>query len=420
MALYRIERITRTIHRMNSNMTSINKQQILQEFLNKHKDLPKQGSSEWLNQRKLTVGGSQIATLMGVNKYENVRSFVKTKMDMYSFKKEAPLWFGNLMEPCIEQFVEIEYNTKTYETGSLPCEFNNHLSYSPDGLCIISKDKLKKVMSKEELDSMGSDKESVILLEFKSPFMRKIKYGEVPEYYIPQPLLGMEIIDIAEASIFIECVFRFCSYSDLFNNKYSYYHYDKVRYEGPAIMYSGISLFYKKENKAKLEDIINSIDEFKYSRYGCRYKEGDLSSISDRNTINKIMELATDSSSGEKILESKYHSMYSNRSEDYEDENSYTFHMYNNSIKFVNELQEIRNTNESDDYIYLGTLCYKLLDVNQVPIMKKNILDDSLNEKIIKVFDIVKETSKKLENTKSTEEFEKQWKILSKDIPTKL
>lgn len=414
--LYRIKRTERTIDSLQN--LSMNKHQILESFLHKHKDLPKQGSSEWLNQRKFTVGGSQIATIMGINKYENIRSFVKTKMDMYSFKKEAPLWFGNLMEPCVEQFVELEYDTKTFETGSLPCEFNSHLSYSPDGLCIISKDKLKKVMSKENIS--GLEDESIILLEFKSPFMRKIKHGEVPEYYIPQPLLGMEIIDIAEASIFIECVFRFCSYSDLYNNKYSYYHYDKERYDGDAIMYSAISIFYDIKNKDKIESILTSIDEFKNSRYGGRYREGDLSSISDRNTINKIMELATDGSEGYKVLDTEYHSMYSNRKEDYKCEHSYKFHMYNNSFKFVNELKSLRESKEKSESVYLGTLCYKLLDVNQVPLMKKKILDSTLNDKIAKVFSIVESTAKVMNEIKTTEEFEKRWKVVSKEIPTRL
>ena len=48
-------------------MTS--KLQILQQFLNKHKYLPIQGSHEWLNSRKYSIGGSEISTILGLNPY---------------------------------------------------------------------------------------------------------------------------------------------------------------------------------------------------------------------------------------------------------------------------------------------------------------------------------------------------------------
>jgi predicted phage-related endonuclease len=403
-------------------MVKKSKSIILENFLNKYKDLPKQGSLEWLNQRKYTVGGSQISTIMGINKYENLRSFVKTKMDFYSFKKEAPLWFGNLMEPCIEQFVEIEYNTKTYETGSLPCSFNKYLSYSPDGLCIMSKEILKKKQFNSSIDIteyLDDSEEHIVLLEFKSPFARKIKHGEIPEYYLPQPLLGMELIDIAEMSIFIECVFRFCSFEDLYNNKYSYYHYDKERYDKKAIMYSAISLFYENENK-EINELNNLIDTFKKDRFGYRYKNGDLSFISDRTIINKILELSTDKE--KQILNPVYHTVYSNREQDYSDNNLYKFNMYNNPDKFVNELKSIRQREESAGKIYLGTLCYKLLDFNQIPIKKQSLLSKDLVDKIEKTFDIVRETVEEIQNKeiKDLNSFEKEWKIISKKIPTKL
>lgn len=406
------------------NFSNMNKHHILQEFIEKHKHLPKQGSEEWLAQRKFTVGGSQIATIMGINKYENIKGFVKTKMDMYTFKKGAPLWFGTLMEYGVQQYVEIEFKTKLFETGSLPCDFNKYISYSPDGLCIISNDSLKKIINKKQLENIYetsvieehvkcNKKEMIVLMEFKSPFMRKIIQGEMPDYYKPQPLLGMEVINIAEMSIFIECVFRFCSFKDLYNNKYSYYHFDKERYNKDAIMYSAISLFYKESDKDHegIRFILDNIEEFKNSQYGGRYKEGDLSSISDRNIINKILELSKE------CLDVEYHSMYSNRKEDYENENNYTFHIFNNPIKFVKEVKKIRE-DKSSEYVYLGTLCYKLLEINQIPMFKEKILTDELNSKIEKVFEIVKNVTEESKDIKDPAEFEKYWK--SAKIPTKI
>jgi len=396
----------------------MSRSETLLKFLEKYKNLPKQGSAEWLSQRKYTVGGSQIATIMGINKYENIKSFIKSKTDFYEFKKEAPLWFGNLMEPCIEQYVKIEFGTDVAETGSLPCEFNKYLSYSPDGLCVISKDKLKKVFSESQLNKIFKDSELVkngmsteellILMEFKSPFMRKIIHGSIPEYYKPQPLLGMEIIDIAEASIFIECVFRFCAFKDIYNNKYSYYHYDKNRLEGNAIMYGSISMFYSEEHKEDedITQLVEDINTFSKGSYGRYYKEGDLSYISDRKIINKIMEMSVDS----KKLNIIYHEMRSNRVEDYPSEEIYLFNKYNNPVSFVNEIKNTRIIQEKNKMIYLGTMCYKLLDVNQIPIMKEKMLDDSLTKKISQTFSEVQKVNEKAKDFKSAEEFNSFWK----------
>lgn len=388
--------------------------QLLEEFILKHKDLPKQGSQEWLDQRKFTVGGSQIATLMGINKYENMRSFARSKSNFYSFKKEAPLWFGNLMEPCIEQYVEIEFDVKPIETGSLPCSFNKHLSYSPDGICVMKREKLYSMTSKENVDkclnhdNIVDNEDITVLLEFKSPFMRKIVKGDIPKYYKPQPLLGMEIIDIAEISVFIECVFRFCALRDLHTNRYSFYHYDKERLNGSAIMYSAMSLYYNEEDldvdgKKEIESIVSSLDGYRETTYGKGYVDEDISQISDRKIINKIMENIVD----KKNIQIIYHDMYSNRKKDYDDFDHFKFHSYNNKIKFNNEKEKIKDNIKKEGRKYLGCICYKLLDINQIPIMKEPILDDSLTAKIKKTFELI-ETMNKIEDQEDVVKFIKK------------
>ncbi len=130
------------------------------------------------------------------------------------------------------------------------------------------------------------------------------------------------------------------------------------------------------------------------------------------------MELSTDKDSN--FLQPVYHSMYSNREQDYKCKDSYTFNMYNNALKFNNELSNIKKKNSHKKY--LGTLCYKLLDTNQVPIKKTKILTDELNKKITKTFEYVKYINQIIEDKKidSVDSFEKEWKIISKTIPTKL
>ena len=375
------------------------KSEILSNFLKKWEHLPEQGSEEWLKQRKTTIGGSQIATVLGINKYENVKGLIKSKTNMSTFTKSAPLWFGNLMEPCIELYVEKIYKTKIFETGSLPCEFNNNLSYSPDGLCVIEKSKLKTVFSKKDFENIEKtsihgkfDKKNILVLfEFKSPFMRKPVKNEIPEYYIPQPLLGMEIIPFVEVSIFVECVFRFCSYEDIINNnnKYSRYHWDKQRYYNNALSYSAISLYYDDKNKN--QELITLLDNIYGNSQMYGNHENDISSISDRKIINSIMEDIVD----KKNIKVKYHSMYLNDASQYSDEDLYYFEKYNNINKFKYEMKQIKDNIESDGKIFIGCLFYKMLDVNINPVYKKNLLTEEVTKNVTNIIKRIEEINSK-------------------------
>lgn len=357
---------------MTTMNTTVNK---LTNFLNKHSDLPKQGSSEWLAQRKNTVGGSQIASIMGINKYENLKQFILSKTNKYTFKKAPPLWFGSLMEPCVEQYVAHVYNTKTYETGSLPCEFNDKLSYSPDGLGIVPKNKLQELSSQgilHDLDCEGLPDHPIVLFEFKSPYMRVISSGDIPEYYLPQPLLGMEIIDISDISVFIECVFRFSSISDLRNNRYSRYHFDRQRLDD-FIAFSGISLFWK----GKPEDL--------------GLLTTDLASVTDKHLINKLMELAIDSGK----IDIEYKPLFMRTKTDLDLFNEYLYKSY------------VKQDSLKENYI--GTFTYKLFDVNNVAIKKNKILSEELLMKIDIAFERIRVVTEKISNMSDTE-FKKFWK----------
>lgn len=345
----------------------------LNRFLEKHSNLPKQGSQEWLDQRKNTVGGSQIASIMGINKYENVKQFILSKTDKYVFKKAPPLWFGTLMEPCVEQYVEMVYGIKTEETGSLPCEFNSRLSYSPDGLGIVPKSKLRDLAEQGILHSFSEDipEEPIVLFEFKSPYMRVITQGHVPEYYIPQPLLGMELIDIADLSIFIECVFRFCSIKDLRNEKYSSYHFDRKRLSGYEY-FGGMSLFWIGEPSIHVATT-------------------DLSGITDKNMINSIMETAVDS----KNVRIEYKPMFKKVDEDIDVFNEYLYKHY----------VELDKTKDG----YLGTFTYKLYEANNVFIKKEKLITEELSMQIDTVFERIKEVSQKIKEMNDTA-FKKYWR----------
>ena len=120
------------MYKLLRNMQSI-KKRALNEFLEENKYLPTQGSQEWLNSRSETIGGSEISTILNINKYQTIKQLIEQKTNISFFKKAAPLWFGNIFEYILQQYTEILYDTKIYETGSIPYKKSKLIKYSPDG-----------------------------------------------------------------------------------------------------------------------------------------------------------------------------------------------------------------------------------------------------------------------------------------------
>ena len=180
----------------------------LDEFIAKYAHLPEQGSIEWLNGRKLSFGGSEVASLIGEgyektkkatakNTEYQLKKLISGKVGLNEFKGNLYTRWGNLFEHSTERFTELMFKTKLKFTGSLPGRFVGQ-NYSPDGLGVV------KMM----ID--GLEKYVIVLFEFKSPFS-KIPIGTIPRHYIPQVKTGMISIDIADIAIFINNTYRKCS-----------------------------------------------------------------------------------------------------------------------------------------------------------------------------------------------------------------
>jgi len=372
------------------------KEQILHEFLEKHKYLPKQGSTEWLNSRLETIGGSEISTILGLNPYQDIKKLLNQKLGISKFIKSAPLWFGSILEYSLQKYTELLFNTTVYETGSIQYEKSKYIKYSPDGISVIKKDKLKWVFkdfdiinSKSNFDNtqQHTNDELLILFEFKNPYMRVIKYNEIPVYYKPQPQLGLEVIDICEASIFIEAVFRFCSYNDIIyqNNRYNTrYHFDRSRYNNKPIAYTAFSLYYDITNtNDSFQNILNTLAEY----LSCNdTHEFDISNISNSKLINSILENIVDY----KNIKIVYHDIYLNNKSDYHDKSLFYFDKYNNINKFRQEvinkkLDILSNPNNR----YLGCMCYKMFNINIQPVYKSDLVNEQLLKKVESVIDII-------------------------------
>ena len=391
------------------------KKLVLKEFIESNKFLPKQGSKEWLDSRLETIGGSEISTIIGLNPYQNIKKLIMQKLGITNFVKSAPLWFGNILEYPLQKYTELIFNTTIYETGSIPFKKSKYIKYSPDGIAVINKNKLKKIFKNNDIIDSRSNfdntleelkDELLILFEFKNPYMRVIKQNEIPIYYKPQPQLGLDVIDICEASIFIESIFRFCSFNDIISLNYRYnirYHYDKVKYNNKPISYSAFSLYYEKNNNNEsLKKIVDNLSEYLYNN---DINDHDISNISDSKLVNSILENIVDY----KDIKILYHDIYLNNKHDYHDTDMYYYNKYNNINKFREEVNKNKILiQENPSYIYLGCMCYKMFNINIQPVYKSDIIDDNLLEKVKNVIDIIKhcktidcvEEQKKYINTK--------------------
>ena len=251
----------------------------LNEFLDNWKDLPKQGTKEWFNNRLHKIGGSEIAAYLGLNQYKTKEQLLRDKketIDNYNNEEklreelldtikqeliniinvdnvlqevlqlvqqiiandkkkdqiilqikqillstldeviveniinilqtqfvnipqpkvldEPALRWGTMFEDCVRKFTEDLFNTKIYETGSIPYNIDNTFQFSPDGLGVVNTNGNK-----------------IALFEFKCPMKRQLKHY-IPGYYIPQVKMGLSVLqDLVDLGLYCEFIIKPCT-----------------------------------------------------------------------------------------------------------------------------------------------------------------------------------------------------------------
>lgn len=208
------------------------KNKILKDFVKKYEHLAEQGSEQWLLERSRTIGGSEISTVIGCNKFSKLEHLISQKLGITSFKGNMATRWGSVFENVTEMLFQVLFldEGEVYATGSIPHKRIITHRYSPDGLCVM----------------LIEDDYKIILLEFKAPFS-SIPNNKVPAHYLPQIKTGLCTIDIADAGIFISNVFRKCKLSQLnFTPEYDLdFHNDKKKkFEADEALAYGVILFY--------------------------------------------------------------------------------------------------------------------------------------------------------------------------------
>ena len=136
-----------------------------------------QKSQEWLDLRMGMLTASDAASAIGVNKYETPHQLLLRKCGKGpKFEGNEATRHGEKYEDEARILYEQRHGEVVHELGLCPHPKYSFLGGSPDGVS-----------------------ESGKLVEIKCPPQRAIIPGEVPEHYMPQLQLCMEILDLESA-----------------------------------------------------------------------------------------------------------------------------------------------------------------------------------------------------------------------------
>ena len=156
----------------------------------------------WVKARKHTIGASEIAALTGASPFDNPASLVRKKLHPQDLSRNVACAWGRLFESFARAYIEWKHNTQVFgHTISLNLAKDHPLygkvTCSPDGYF-------------QALDG------SLVLLEIKCPFKRKIAVNKIPALYRPQVQTGLALSgELVTKGLFVDCCFRMCSLSQL-------------------------------------------------------------------------------------------------------------------------------------------------------------------------------------------------------------
>ncbi len=207
---------------------------------------PIQYSLEWYGIRKEKpygkprIGGSEIATLLGMNPFETREALLSFKeTGDKEFKGNLACKFGTLFEDVAVRIFEMVNDV------TIPCH----------GICLVDRGCLGLIFSPDGIGYMPVDEDRNIILpgepgardlflpvliEIKCPF-RRIPSEDMPSYYVPQVQAGLIAVDIAACGLFLDNLIRVCTFGDLFTDEYNKrIHRDRVTITRSKDGYLGI------------------------------------------------------------------------------------------------------------------------------------------------------------------------------------
>jgi len=366
-----------------------------------YKSLPSQDTEEWkLNRR---IGASDAASILGCSPFANKISTAK-RLLYKTFEKSAATEWGKLMEPIVKLY--LSNYIEILEFGSIP-GFGNPImiSCSPDGVFIMTDKLLNKF-------NLYDCKKDIHLLEIKCPYKRMPK-GEIPDHYLPQLYLSMQIINITTAALFCDCQIEVLTLNN-FNFK------DNPLAIGIIIFENlDVEVFDPVETNDDLNNVLPELTEIDYiqrikkiANIKRKLKEMGknneqiwqyLSQFEDKEFLNDFLDMNVINNSSIVDLNDLYSSTYRWTNE--------SILLKNKKINYLGQLSEYTSpyeciefakkqistfSNNKNIYVY----CYQLRYMMTIPVEKKDYKPEIL--KLI-------EFGKKVEEIKSLPQIE--WDI---------
>lgn len=170
--------------------------------------LPKQGSEAWIQSRTTSVGGSEFERMM-----KDLAGLVAFKAGLKNMPEMLAMLWGTMMEASLRNICAELFKTEIYESSSIPSVEVVGKTYSMDGMGVVSF-----LCDAWDDIPMRYRTSLITLFEFKCPYSRLIKQGQIYPAYIPQVKSGLCDLGIPEIALYVEGVFRLCRFEDLGSN----------------------------------------------------------------------------------------------------------------------------------------------------------------------------------------------------------
>ena len=202
---------------------AVHLEDLMDAFVAQHAGRHRQRTAGWLAKKKGSIGGSEIAALMGHNPYSSFDEVVGSKVGIRTFTGNVACWWGTMFESAIERFVEIDTGTRLAGTDvSIPAPRCSGLvgrhANSPDGYGVVvlwlTPDNEWALLTTDAATQAAAagrpTKRILVDWEFKCPYRRQPK-GDIPKHYRPQLWSGLALSPIAHMGLFVDAAFRKCS-----------------------------------------------------------------------------------------------------------------------------------------------------------------------------------------------------------------
>ncbi|GFR88165.1 BA71V-D345L (I3L, i4L) protein [Elysia marginata] len=209
---------------------------LVDHFVSLYANRHRQRTKGWLAMKAQSVGGSEIAALMGYNPYSSFDDIVASKAGVHTFTGNVACWWGTLFESAMERFIEIDCATRLKGTDiSIPSPpwsgLHKRHANSPDGYGVVTlyqeeeeeEGPVWRILSTEAEKAQAvaegrPTKRIIALFEIKCP-LRRQPAGGVPNHYKPQLWSGLALSPIAHFGVFVDAAFRKCALWNLGHEK---------------------------------------------------------------------------------------------------------------------------------------------------------------------------------------------------------